>query len=1036
MKRIVKVFVARSRATLLLLLLIFFIGVYSYVQMPRETNPDIQIPVINVSVNLQGISPEDSERLLAIPMENELKSIQGIEEISSVATDDRAYVTLKFKAGFDSKKALEDVRAKMDDIRSKLPNEANHLVAHEVNLSLFPVINVGLIGNLPERTLNAIARDLKNAIETLPNVLSVDVAGMRKEIVEVIIKPGTLSSYNLQLDEILSAITRNNRLIGAGVLEGDTGRYSIKISATFKDVKDILKVPLRVQGEAVVTVEDVAEVYYKFEDRKGFARINGKPVVVFEISKRTGANVIETISQVKSLINKVKESWPENLSIVYAQDQSDKITGIIDDLENSIIFSVLLILIVMMLAMGTKISILVSLAIPGSFLLGIIILHFMGITLNIVVLFSLIMAVGMLVDDSIVVNEYADRKMISGISPSEAFKVAAIDMFWPVTSATLTKLAVFIPLLFWPGVTGEFMKYIPITLVATLSSSLVMALIFTPTLGAIFGRPSTTSPEGIERMNAIESGSLEKTSPFLKAYAGLLSKVLSNPKRFIFITIATLISASVIYFKFGPGVEFFPNIEPDNAVIDIRAKGNLSIKERDLILREVEDHILDLRDEIKTFYARSGLFMSEENSDDLIAKIQLEFANWRLRRKACDIVSDIRSRLRDIKGVMIEVQEEKMGPQGNKPIQINLSSKSQAKLKAALNKVLTLMHNSPGFINIQDSHPSPEIEWDIDIDRSKAIRSGTDITVVGEFIKMATSGVIIGKYRPNDLDEEVDIIARFPEGNRNLKTLDNLFVSTKDGPSPISTFTKRSPKNKISRINRVDGMRTLTISADLASGYLANEQIKFIKNSLQKDWDKNVIVNFKGESKDQNEAQIFLLKAFILAIMLMVLVLVTEFNSVYNTFIVMTAVFLSTTCAFCSLLLLKQIFSVVMGGVGIIALAGIIVNNNILLIDSFESKLKLYDAEEAIIRACISRIRPILLTVATTVLGLLPMITKIGINFFKCEITYNAPASQWWTHLSITIASGLIIATALTLFFTPALLYCKKYKDSTDAEDK
>ncbi|WP_339045376.1 efflux RND transporter permease subunit [Candidatus Mesenet endosymbiont of Agriotes lineatus] len=1028
MKGIIEVFVGRNRATLLLLLMIFFIGIYSYVQMPRETNPDIQIPIINVSVNLQGIPPEDSERLLAIPMENELKSIQGIEEISSVATDDRAYVTLKFKVGFDSKKALEDVRAKMDNIRSKLPSEADHLAAHEVNLSLFSVINVGLIGNLPERTLNEITRNLKNAIETLPNVLSVEVAGIRKEIVEVIIKPSVFNSYNLQLDEILNAIAHNNRLIGAGVLEGDTGRYSIKISGTFKDVKDILKVPLRVQGDAVVTVADVAKVYYKFEDRKGFARINGKPAIVFEVSKRTGANVIETINQVKSLISKAE--LPKNLSVVYMQDQSDKIIDIIDDLENSIIFSMLLILIVMMLTMGTRISMLVSLAIPGSFLLGIIILHFMGITLNIVVLFSLIMAVGMLVDDSIVVNEYADRKMISGLNPSEAFRAAATDMFWPVTSATLTKLAVFIPLLFWPGVTGEFMKYIPITLIATLSSSLVIALIFTPTLGAIFGKPSTTLPEKVEKMNAIESGSLEKTSTFLKAYVSVLNKVLNNPKRFIFITITVLISVSIVYFKFGSGVEFFPSIEPDNAVINVRAKGNLSVKERDLILREVEDHILDMKDEIKIFYARSGLFTSEESSDDMIAKIQLEFANWHLRRKACNVIDDIRNRMQNIKGVVIEVQEEKMGPQGDKPIQINLSSKSWAKMEAALSKILTLMHNLPGFINIQDSRASPEIEWDIDIDRSKAMLSGTDITVVGEFIKMVTSGVIIGKYRPNNLDEEIDIIARFPKENRNLKTLDNLFVSTKEGPSPISIFTQRSPKNKISRINRTDGMRMLTVSADVASGYLASEQIEFIK--LQKDWDKEVIVDFKGESKDQNEAQAFLLKAFILAIMLMILVLVTEFNSVYNTFIVMTAVFLSTTCVFCSLLLLKQVFGIVMGGVGIIALAGIIVNNNILLIDSFENKLKLYGVKEAIIRACISRVRPILLTVATTGLGLLPMITKISINFFKRKITYNAPASQWWTHLSITIASGLILATALTLFFTPALLYCKKYKGASE----
>ncbi|UYC23662.1 efflux RND transporter permease subunit [Wolbachia endosymbiont of Aedes aegypti] len=1017
--------IERNRTVILLLIVIFTFGSYTYIKMPRESNPDIQIPIISVFVGFPGISVEDSEKLLAIPIENELRSIEGVRELKALATNDGAHMIIKFGTEYDNKEVLDNVRSKLLNIKSKLPIEAESPIINEINLSLFPILNVGLIGNLPERALTEIALKLKKEIESLPNVLKVEVAGMRKETVEVIIEPTVLTKYNIQSNEIFQAISNNNRLVGAGSLENDTGKYSIKISGLLKDIEDIMNIPIRSQSDAVLRIKDIAKVYLEFEDHQGFARINRLPSIVLEISKRNGKNIIDTVNQVKYLMDKAKDQLPENLKVVYLNDQSKNVRDVLEDLENGIIFAVLLILTIIMLFMGTRAAILVALSIPGSFLIGIMALYLMGITLNIVVLFSLIMAVGMLVDDAIVISEYADRKMICGMDKVEAFCTSVHDMFYPVLSSTLTKLAVFFPLLLWPDTVGKFMQYIPITIILTLTGSLIMALVFIPTLGAIFGKPSITSKKEIIRMSAIESGKVKNTGLIIRTYVRMLEKVLDHPKKFVCVVVFVLFLSSILYFTFGPGLKFFPNVDSDNILISVKVKESLSAKGRDLILKKVEERILGVEKEIYVFYARSGKF-----SDNVIAKIQLELVDWRCRRKAQQILNDIRSSVQSIKGVIIDVQEQKSGPSADKPIQINLSG-SASNLNSVAEKILKIMDQpSSGFINIQDSRSAPEIEWNMSIDKSKATSSGVSVATIGDFIKMVTNGVLIGKYRPNNADEEIDIVLRFPRKNRNMKTIDNLFINTANGPYSMSSIVKYVPEKKANKLSRIDGSRTVTISADVDTGYLVDERVKFIQNSITQDCSKGVKIDFKGDKEDQQKSGAFLLKAFILAITLMILVLVAQFNNIYYTFIVMTAVFLSTTCVFFIFFLIQKVFVVVMCGVGIIALAGIIVNNNILLLDAFHQKIKVRknNIKQCIINASISRIRPILLTVATTVLGLIPMITRLNISFFTLQITYDAPSSQWWVDISATIASGILAATVLTLFFTPALLIIQRHE--------
>jgi multidrug efflux pump len=456
-------------------------------------------------------------------------------------------------------------------------------------------------------------------------------------------------------------------------------------------------------------------------------------------------------------MDKAKYQLPENLKVVYLNDRSKNVHDMLDDLENGIIFAVLLILTIIMLFMGTRAAILVALSIPGSFLMRLMALYLMGITLNIVVPFSLIMAVGMLVDDAIVISEYADRKMICGMDKVEAFCTSVHDMFYPVLSSTLTKLAVFFPLLLWPDTVGKFLQYIPITIILTLTGSLIMALVFIPTLGAIFGKHSITSKKEITEISAIESGEMKNTGPIIRTYVRMLKKVLDHPKKFVYV-VFVLFSSIILYLTFGPGLKFFPDVDSNNILISVEVQESLSAKERDLILKEVEERILGVEKEIYVFYARSGIF-----SDNVITKIQLELVDWHCRRKAKQILNDIRSSVQNMKGVIIDVQEQKSGPSADKPIQINLSG-SASSLNSVAEKILKIMDQpSSGFINIQDSRLAPEIEWNMSVDKNKVTSSGVSVATIGDFIKMATNGVLIGKYKPNNMDEKIDIYSVFPK---------------------------------------------------------------------------------------------------------------------------------------------------------------------------------------------------------------------------------------------------------------------------------
>src|SRR5690348_996030 len=501
MSKLIDYAISHARLTIALLAFLLLAGFVAYVTIPTEAEPDVRIPIIYVQLSQRGISPEDSERLLLRPVETQLKSVGNVKEMRSTAFEGGGYVLLEFEAGFNSSAALADVRAKVDQAKHDMPRDMDEPQVLEVNLSLYPVLVVALSGDLPERTLLRIARNAKNALEQVPGVISAELRGARDEAVEIVAEPMLMKSYGVSLENLIAITQQSNSLVAAGALEGPTGRFAVKVPALIERPQDMLQIPVASSAGATVTLGDVAQVKPTFKDATSITRVNGRPAMTIEVSKRTGANLIETVDGVKYVVEQMKKQWPEGLQVTYTQDKSKLIRQMLADLQNSVITGVLLVAIIILFALGFRASMFIGIAIPASFLAGVLGLQLAGLTVNIVVLFSLILAVGMLVDDAIIVSEYAERRMAEGLPPRQAYSVAAKRMAGPVTAATLTRVAAFSPLLFWPGTVGEFMKYMPITLIATLSASLAVALFFTPTLGALFGKATRADEPGSGRVS-------------------------------------------------------------------------------------------------------------------------------------------------------------------------------------------------------------------------------------------------------------------------------------------------------------------------------------------------------------------------------------------------------------------------------------------------------------------------------------------------------------------------------------------------------
>ncbi|OBT32965.1 efflux RND transporter permease subunit [Vibrio splendidus] len=1019
MYSIIDAALSRARTMLSLLALILVAGVITYITIPKESSPDITIPIIYVSVGHQGISPTDSERLLVRPIEQELRSIEGVKEMTATAAEGHASVVLEFNVGVDLTKAMADVRDAVDLAKPKLPEDSDEPTVNEVTLaSEQPVLSVVLFGTVPERTIVQIARELGDKLESYRQILEVDIAGDRDDIVEIIVDPLLMESYSLDQADIYNLIALNNRVVAAGFVDTGYGRFSVKVPSVFNSLKDVLELPIKVDGKQVVTFGDVATVRRAFRDPESFARLDGKSAVVLDIKKRAGENIIETVELVKAVMAGAQQQaeWPNNLLVKYTWDESKDVKIMLNDLQNNILSAIILVVIVIIAILGVRTALLVGISIPGSFLTGLLVLSVFGLTVNIVVLFSLIMAVGMLVDGAIVVTEFADRRMQEGEGRKAAYRDAAKRMAWPITASTATTLAAFAPLLFWPDVTGEFMKFLPLTLIATLTASLIMALLFVPVLGGLIGKPQYVSPKSQARMVALHNGDFSQATGLTKAYYHTLSIAIKHPFKILFSAILLAVAVGFTYSKAGLGAEFFPEVDPPFFNVKVRSHGDLSIQEKDVIMRDIELMMLN-HDEFDTVYTRTG-------GDDQIGLISITPVDWQYRRSVKAIIEELKVHTDQYAGVEIEYKFPDAGPPVENDLVIELSAKTPEQLNQAAKIVRNWADGNQALTNISDTASKDGIDWKVDIRRDDAARFSADATLVGNTVQFVTNGLKIGDYLPDDSSEEVDILVRYPSDKRDIGRFDQLRVKTPAGLVPITNFAQIVPDHKQDTIKRLDGKRVVNIMADMEEGYnLALELPKIERALSELGLPSSVEFRIRGQNEEQENSSAFLQSAFLVALAVMALILITQFNSFYQAFLILSAVLFSTVGVFVGLLIFQRPFGIVMSGIGVIALAGIVVNNNIVLIDTYNQLIKRgLDKRDAILRTGVQRLRPVMLTTVTTILGLMPMVLEMNIDLINQKIEFGAPSTQWWSQLATAIAGGLAFATVLTLVLTPCLL--------------
>lgn len=1025
MYSIIDAALSRSRTMLSLLALIIVAGVVTYITIPKESSPDITIPIIYVSVGHQGISPTDAERLLVRPIEQELRSIEGVKEMTATAAEGHASVVLEFNVGVDLTKAMADVRDAVDLAKPKLPEDSDEPTVNEVTLaSEQPVLSVVLFGTVPERTIVQIARDLGDELESHRQILEVDIAGDRDDIVEILVDPLLMESYSLDQADIYNLIALNNRVVAAGFVDTGYGRFSVKVPSVFDSLKDVLELPIKVDGKQVVTFADVATVRRAFRDPESFARLDGKSAVVLDIKKRAGENIIETVELVKAVMvgAQQQEEWPNNLLVKYTWDESKDVKIMLNDLQNNILSAIILVVIVIIAILGVRTALLVGISIPGSFLTGLLVLSVFGLTVNIVVLFSLIMAVGMLVDGAIVVTEFADRRMQEGEGRKAAYRDAAKRMAWPITASTATTLAAFAPLLFWPDVTGEFMKFLPLTLIATLTASLIMALLFVPVLGGLIGKPQYVSPQSQARMVALHNGDFSQATGLTKAYYHTLSIAISHPFKILFGAVLLAVAVGFTYSKAGLGAEFFPEVDPPFFNVKVRSHGDLSIQEKDDIMRDIEQMMLN-HDEFDTVYTRTG-------GDDQIGLISITPVDWQYRRSVKAIIEELKLQTELYPGVEIEFKFPDAGPPVENDLVIELAAKTPEQLNQAAKIVRHWADGNQALTNVSDTASKDGIDWKVDIRRDDAARFAADATLVGNTVQFVTNGLKIGDYLPDDSSEEVDILVRYPNDKRDIGRFDQLRVKTPAGLVPITNFAQIVPDHKQDTIKRLDGKRVVNIMADMEEGYNLALELPKIEQSLSElGLPSSVEFRIRGQNEEQENSSAFLQSAFMVALAVMALILITQFNSFYQAFLILSAVLFSTVGVFVGLLIFQRPFGIVMSGIGVIALAGIVVNNNIVLIDTYNQLIKRgLDKRDAILRTGVQRLRPVMLTTITTILGLMPMVLEMNIDLINQKIEFGAPSTQWWSQLATAIAGGLAFATVLTLVLTPCLLMLGRNK--------
>ncbi|MEM7729257.1 MAG: efflux RND transporter permease subunit [Pseudomonadota bacterium] len=1049
MENIVGFAIRAWRVTMGVMLFIVVGGLVAINQLPLDAEPDIPVPFVNVRVVLPGVSPADAERLLVRPLETELKSIDGLKQMDAVAANNVAYVILEFTPSFDQDQAVLDVQEAVDRARAEFPEEAKEPVVQEVDTSSMPIFVVNLFGDVPERTLQNTAKELQQRIEAIPSILGADIAGERTDVLEAVVDPTLLESAGITFDELAAAVARNNTLITAGALETSNGQFNVKLPGLIEDADDLASLVVRSDASgAVVRMSDIAVVRRTYKDAQSYARYNNNRSVSLEIRKRTGENILDTIAAVRDVVEdyQASEDWPGTIRVEYSQDKSRYILEMVRSLSSSIINAILLVFIVCLIALGLKSALFVGFAIPGSFLISLFIMWVQGETINMMILFGLILSVGVLVDSAIVIIEYADRKLAEGLRAAEAYQMAGERMFWPIISSTATTLAAFLPLLFWETITGKFMAYFPLTMIYVLSASVLMALIFLPTIGALVGglreRLSggpVKAPSDQALALAGEGGDPAKLTGATGVYVRLVQRLVRYP---FMVLGAVIVLCFVIVLAFGRSmsgpppkpVEFFTQTPSDQVFAFVRARGNSTPEAKLELALEVERRLTAARIEgIEGVYAVAGALGGggaqpdglADEPGDAVVKIFFQLEDFAERRGVLDVIEDIRTAIADMPGVIPEVTATGMGPPIGKDIGIEFSGRDRARVAEATRIAEDYLRAMDGVLDVESTLPLPGVEWELTVNREEAGRLGLDINRIGQTVQFVTEGALVGYFRPLDNDEEVDIRIRLPESDRDIRALDELRVQTPQGSVPLSAVVERTARPREDSIVRRNQAAVFEVKANTADGFAPNVQVEELRQwlSTQAALPDEVDWRFLGQQEENAEAAAFGMAALAAILFMMSVILLLQFNSFYHVVLTLSAVVLSVFGVLLGLIFYPYV-SMVLTMTGVIALMGIVVNNNIVLIDTYQRLLERgSDPVDAAIRTAAQRLRPVVLTTVTTIVGLMPLVIGFDANVATGEFdARGSGTSDIWKPLSYALVCGLGFATILTLFLTPVLL--------------
>jgi len=1021
----------RNRTTVgVLTVLIAVFGAYSYVSLPRESAPDVPVPFILVTTRYEGVAPQDVESTVTLKIEKELAGLKGVKEVRSSSEEGLSLITIEFLPDVKIDDAMQYVRDKLDRAKPELPRDAEEPSLTEVNIAEFPIIMISVSGDISPVALKLIADDLEETLESVPGVLNCDVLGGLEREIRLEVDQDRLSAYGLTIAEILSLIPAENVNISAGSLETPGTKFNVRVPAEFVEPDEVDKLVIAVRDGQPIYLTDVAGVRDTFKDRVSFARLwssvadeagqrrlVGSETITVTVQKRVGENILFIAEAVKHVIAEFQRRVPADVHFDITLDQSKDIRMMVADLENNLASGMILVVVVLLLAMGWRPSLIVAVEIPLSMLLSFIVLQMLGYTLNMIVLFGLVMAVGMVVDNAIVIVENIYRHYTLTGDRMQAAFTATAEVAWPVITSTLTTVAAFAPMLFWPGIMGAFMKYLPITLIITLLASLFVALVVNPTLSSIFVKGRLREEN--------------QQSRFMRGYRRFLNVALTHYLTTPTLMLLVLASLAVLYIKRAHGVELLPDIDPRRAIISLRCPQGTNIRETDRLARLVEDRLqpfaADFQRVITNVGAGSGDFFSGGmgGAAEHLASITLEFHDFEHRaRPSARAMAEIRHALSDISGAEIKVAKEEEGPPTGAAVTVRVVGEDFRVLEELSDRARQLIADVPGLVNLRSDHEAARPELSFRVNRRRAMMLGVNTAVVGNYLKTAVFGTEVGKYR--QFNDEYDITVRLPPHQReNIDDLFRLRLPNNQGASvPLSSLGEFSYTGGFGTISRINQKRVITLTADaegrLGAEVLADAQARLA--SLTGELPFGYEIRYAGEKEEQDKAQAFLSRAFVIALFLIVLILVAQFNTLTVPAIIMTTVVLSLVGVFAGLLIHAMPFGIIMTGVGVISLAGIVVNNAIVLLDyTRQLRARGMDLITASVEAGATRLRPVLLTAVTTILGLIPMAAGISYDFHTFSWSTRSESSEWWATMAIAVIYGLSLSTALTLVVVPSL---------------